>query len=182
MSGETEKQVSAWQTDTLKEFLLALIQQVRVELTGLITAAEKRLDASIAAASKAAQERFESQQQGVKDALTAQKEATASALLSAEKAVLVAENNAEKWRMNANEWRGSMLDRETKFASRVEVEAELKGIRTEIQSLREARAQGTGEKGGRLSQQQLLFAMFGLVGTLILIGGTVIGIAYAIRN
>lgn len=156
MSGETEKNISGWSTDTLKEFLLALIQQVRVELTGLITAAERRLDSAIAAAAKAAQERFESQQQGVKDALTAQKEATASALVSAEKAVLVAENNAEKWRMNANEWRGSMLDRETKFASRAEMEAELKGIRMELASLKESRDRGDGDKTGKVSQQQLI--------------------------
>jgi hypothetical protein len=171
MSGETAKSESGWSVDTLKEFVLALLQQVRGELAGLIAASEKRLDAAIVAAAKAAQERFESQQQGVKDALTAQKEATASALVSAEKAVLVAENSAEKWRMNANEWRGSMLDRETRFAQRTEVEAELKSVRAEIASLKETRAEGIGSK-----------AMMIFLITLLGAAATIIGIVIAMRG
>lgn len=149
--------------DTLKEFLLALIQQVRTELSGLIIAAERRLEALVEAAEKANQQRFDAQQQGVKDALTAQKEAVAAALVAAEKAVLVAETNAEKWRMNANEWRGSMLDRETKFAMRTEVEAELKGVRAEIASLKETRAEGIGSKAMIL----FLIAVLGAAATIV---------------
>lgn len=163
MSGETEKQVSGWTVDTLKEFAHSLISET-----------EKRLVSEIAAAEKANQQRFDAQQQGVKDALTAQKEAVAAALVAAEKAVLVAETNAEKWRMNANEWRGSMLDRETKFAMRTEVEAELKGIRAEmagvretfrneIASLRETRAEGIGSKAMIL----FLIAVLGAAATVV---------------
>lgn len=47
--------------------------------------------------------------------------AISAALLSAEKAVQVAEANAEKWRQNANEWRGAMGDREKNFITRREV-------------------------------------------------------------
>jgi hypothetical protein len=42
------------------------------------------------------------------------------ALAAAKEAVGVAETNAEKWRDNANEWRGAMSDREKKFLSREE--------------------------------------------------------------
>ena len=171
MSGETARSESSWTVDTLKDHLSALI-----------TETEKRLSAADESAQKANQQRFDSQQQGVKDALTAQKEAVAAALVAAEKAVLVAETNAEKWRMNANEWRGSMLDRETKFAMRTEVEAELKGIRTELASLKESQAAGSGEKSGRLSSQQFLMMIVSLIGSLILIGGTVTAIAFAIRR
>lgn len=152
MSGETEKQVSGWTVDTLKEYVIALIGDT-----------EKRLIEADAAAEKANQQRFDAQQQGVKDALTAQKEAVAAALVAAEKAVLVAETNAEKWRMNANEWRGSMLDRETKFAMRTEVEAELKGVRMEISSLRETRAEGIGSKAMIL----FLIAVLGAAATAV---------------
>lgn len=47
--------------------------------------------------------------------------AITSALQAAEKAVAVAEANAEKWRNQANEWRGAMTDREKNFITRREV-------------------------------------------------------------
>jgi hypothetical protein len=43
-----------------------------------------------------------------------------AALNSAKEAVTVAEKNSEKWRENANEWRGAMTDREKSFISRTE--------------------------------------------------------------
>jgi hypothetical protein len=43
------------------------------------------------------------------------------ALAAAKEAVGVAEKNAEKWRDQANEWRGAMSDREKKFITRGEV-------------------------------------------------------------
>ena len=63
------------------------------------------------------QERFAAQEKAVKDALAAQEKAVNAALAASEKAVSVAENNAEKWRANANEWRGAMTDREQRFVS-----------------------------------------------------------------
>lgn len=44
-----------------------------------------------------------------------------AALSTAKEAVGVAENNAEKWRSNANEWRGAMSDREKNFITRKEL-------------------------------------------------------------
>ncbi len=58
----------------------------------------------------------------------AQEKAVLAALAAAEKAVTVAEVNAEKWRSNANEWRGSMDDRERNFARRDSVEAQFNGM------------------------------------------------------
>lgn len=48
--------------------------------------------------------------------------AITNALAAAKEAVTVAETNAEKWRDNANEWRGAMTDREKTFATKVDVE------------------------------------------------------------
>lgn len=48
----------------------------------------------------------------------AKERAISAALAAAEKAVHVAEINAEKWRMNANEWREAMNDRERNFLSK----------------------------------------------------------------
>lgn len=44
-----------------------------------------------------------------------------AALASAKEAVSIAEANAEKWRNQANEWRGAMSDREKNFVTRREV-------------------------------------------------------------
>jgi hypothetical protein len=126
---------------------------------------EKRLTAADIDADKRNEQRFTAQQQAIKDALTSQKEAVAAALVAAEKAVLVAENNAEKWRMNANEWRASMLDRETKFASRAEMDAKFEGFNGALQSLKESRAEGVGGRSTIL----LLFGLISAAATLIAI-------------
>lgn len=44
------------------------------------------------------------------------------ALAAAKEAVQVAETNSEKWRSNANEWRGAMSDREKNFMPKTEFE------------------------------------------------------------
>ena len=99
MSGETKQSVSGWSIDTLKEHLEALI-----------LAADTRYE-----------QRFLAQEKAVREALAAQEKAVTAALTAAEKAVAVAERNAEEWRKGANEWRGSMTDREQNFASRPEM-------------------------------------------------------------
>jgi hypothetical protein len=47
-----------------------------------------------------------------------QERAVAAGLAAAEKAVGVAERNAEKWRDNANEWRGAMTDKDRNFVTK----------------------------------------------------------------
>lgn len=83
------------------------------------------------------QERFAAQEKAVKDALAAQEKAVNAALAASEKAVLVAENNAEKWRSNANEWRAAMTDREKTFATK-----------SEFMLLKERLDRADGEKHG----------------------------------
>jgi len=55
----------------------------------------------------------------------ADKEAVKAALAAAEKAVEKADDNGEKWRENANEWRGAMNDRERNLMPRPEAESRL---------------------------------------------------------
>lgn len=55
------------------------------------------------------------------EAILAEKDkALNAALISAEKAVLKKEEEVERWRSNANEWRGAMSDRERDFLTRKE--------------------------------------------------------------
>jgi hypothetical protein len=64
--------------------------------------------------------RFGQAEKSVDKALAAAEKAVETALRSAEKAVEKAETNAERWRNNANEWRGAMSDRERDFLTRRE--------------------------------------------------------------
>lgn len=85
---------------------------VRDHVVALIVANDKRYEDKFAASDKA-----------VLSALAAQEKAVNAALAAAEKAVAVAERNAEEWRKGANEWRGSMTDREMNFAKKPELDA-----------------------------------------------------------
>ena len=81
------------------------------------------IEALMAEADKRNEQRFLAQQKAVQDAMVAQEKAVTAALAAAEKAVAVAERNAEQWRAGANEWRGSMTDRERNFASQGDLKA-----------------------------------------------------------
>lgn len=54
--------------------------------------------------------------------------ALSAALLAAKEAVQIAERNAERWRDQANEWRGAMTDREKNFVTRRELWAAVVAI------------------------------------------------------
>lgn len=71
------------------------------------------------------------------------------ALAAAKEAVTVAERNAEKWRNDANEWRGAMNDREKNFMSRSEFEI-YKTATEKALNLREGRGLGLSQGWGFL--------------------------------
>lgn len=118
--------------------------------------------AIIAANDKRYEDKFTGQDKAVLSALAAQEKAVNAALAASEKAVLVAENNAEKWRANANEWRSAMTDRETRFA----VKSDLEALKERID-----RADG-GSKGMR--------DLWGWIVAIIMIGVAVGG--FILRN
>ncbi len=111
-------------------------------------------------------------QKAIEAALIASDKLSMTINAASEKAISVAENNAEKWRNSANEWRGAMDDREAKFvlkpefisenkalhsavtAAREKVESELKGIRMDLQILRESRTQMRSEAVGARANRE----------------------------
>jgi hypothetical protein len=95
------KPPSSWTPEIVRDHVIAIIE-----------ANDKRYEDKFAASDKA-----------VLSALAAQEKAVNAALAAAEKAVAVAERNAEEWRKGANEWRGSMTDREANFAKKPELDA-----------------------------------------------------------
>ena len=100
MSAEP-KPPSSWTPEIVRDHVLAVVE-----------AHDKRYE-----------DKFTGQDKAVNAALAAQEKAVNAALAAAEKAVSVAERNAEEWRKGANEWRGSMTDRERNFVARTEFDA-----------------------------------------------------------
>ena len=79
-----------------------------------------------------------------KETLDAQKALTQASFDAIAKAVEKAETNSEKWRANANEWRAAMTDRESRFATKPEMEAKFVNVETQLDSLKETRSEHQG--------------------------------------
>ncbi len=92
---------------------------------------------------------------------------------ASENAISKADLNLEKWRANANEWRSAMVDREARFASRVETEAEFRALRTEIASLKESRSTDRGRSAGG---QALWSALLAVAAILIALATLVLSV------
>jgi hypothetical protein len=147
----------------LKELLLAEISGLRA----LITEKDERFRTLVTEKDTLYTDRDASRQKAVDSALAAAKAGIDAAFASSEKASGKSEVNAEKWRENANEWRSAMVDREIKFASRIEVDNELKNLRTELASLKETRAEGTGERRHQGDTRALWLAGVATIGLLV---------------
>jgi len=85
--------------------------------------------ALIAAAEYRTADRFSAQREAVAAALAAAEKAVNAALAANEKAVALSESNSERWRASANEWRGAMDDRETRFVKLGEYQLTLQQLR-----------------------------------------------------
>jgi hypothetical protein len=75
--------------------------------------------------------------------------------------------NAEKWRANANEWRGAMTDREKTFVQRAEFETYKASSEKALAVEKERSDIGEGKSTGLSQGWTLLIGVVGLVGALI---------------
>ena len=114
-------------------------------------------------------QRLVDQDKAVQAALAAAEKAVSAALVAAERAREAAEANSEKWRQNANEWRAAMQDRETRFASRLEIEAELKSMNAKIESLEQHVNQRTGVGMGANQMWGYIVGAIGLLLTVVML-------------
>jgi hypothetical protein len=74
--------------------------------------------------------------------------ALSAALSTAKEAVAVAEKNAEKWRDNANEWRGAMNDKDKLLMQRAEFSTFKEGYEKEMDELKTRSDKGEGKSEG----------------------------------
>lgn len=141
------------------ELLLAKALQQIVDLKDYLAERDLRYE-----------QRFHAQEAAVIAALSAQKELTGAAFASSEKAITKADANSEKWMLNANEWRASMLDREEKFASRIEMKAELEALKTSIVHLEKANTASQAKGEGKHALWGYIVGAAGLIGMVISVG------------
>ena len=91
---------------------------------------------------------FTEREKAVEAALAAQEKAVTAALDASDKAITKAEGNAEKWRENANEWRGAMSDRDRQLPSRREVEQATKALDARLATVERAIQSEQGRSSG----------------------------------
>lgn len=102
----------------------------------------------------------------IQASMLAQKEAVQAQQISNDKAVAASEVNAEKWRLNANEWRGAMNDRERNLMPRSETERLFEALSAQITEVKTWASEGYGKNQ--------------MLGYVVGAAGVIVGIAVAI--
>lgn len=110
---------------------------------------------------------FAEREKAVEAALAAQEKAVNAALAASDKAIQKAEVNAEKWRENANEWRGAMSDRDRQLPSRREVEQSTKAIEARLTGVENFIQSQQGRSTGLAAGWGYLIGAVGLLSALV---------------
>lgn len=151
MSGETEKEVSGWTTDTLHSHIIRLI----------------------AANDDRYQERFDGQQQALKDALVGQEKAVGAALDAAKEAVTKAEISSDKRFESVNEFRATLSDQARDFLPRKEYESRHEALMNRIDLLEKKADKQAGQS---IASSTIIGYIIGGLGIVVAIAGVLIAI------
>lgn len=135
MSGETEREVSGWTTDTLHSHLNAQLAALRDHVDDRLAAVQQIADERHAAQLVAMDKALDAQQAAATAARQADERAVSAALAAAKEAVTVANEATEKRFASVNEFRAQLNDVITKMMTRVEAEALLDRIGERVQDL-----------------------------------------------
>jgi hypothetical protein len=157
MGGETEKPDNGWTVGTLREHLLALMAEADRRYGERFMAQE--------AATKYAQEKSNEFRAALDDVGKRQIPRT-----EAEAEFKAIRDQSSGRLQTLNETIGALTARLDRMEGRGTVaDPMMAQLVTEVQSLRAAQSEGSGEKSGRLSQRELIAWFIGLVGMLIAI-------------
>lgn len=115
-------------------------------------------------------------------AFAAQKSAVDAALAAADRAVAKAEDAAERRFESVNEFRAQLKDQQIGLITRAEADVEFRAMRDKIDLLTNRMDRTEGRGSGADKTVQYVLAGLSAILTLLLIGGIVVGIAYAIRT
>lgn len=90
-----------------------------------------------------------------------------AALAAVHEANKLAQANAEKWRENANEWRGAMSDRDRELPSRREVETLVSGLTARVDLIEAHEERAGGKREGIGMSAGVLVGGLGALATLM---------------
>jgi hypothetical protein len=150
--GQTEKDPSGWTVDTLREFMIQQIEDMRRILDERYQTQTRAVDAA-----------FLAQRTAMETALTAAEKAVGTALASAEKAVGKAEIAAEKRFDAVNEFRAQLSDQAATFMPRSESEARTGALAEKVDGLATRIDKTEGRSGGRSDSWGYLVGAMGLL-------------------
>lgn len=120
MPGETEKDVSAWTTDSLRYALKEEIEALRVYNAAQVDALGRETREGQHAQDDRLDERYDTQMKALEAAFVAAEKAVNAALETTEKAILKAETATDKRFDSVNEFRGQLADQANMFMPRSE--------------------------------------------------------------
>lgn len=148
MTGETEKDVSGWTTDTLRTAMLSEFHAIRASIADLRTLLDERYETQSTATAAA----FAAQQVAMRTALEAAEKAVAVAMTSAEKAVAKAETAADKRFEATNEFRGQLNDMVTTLLPRAEADVRFAALAEKLDRLSSHQDKTMGRDQGAAEQ------------------------------
>lgn len=93
--------------------------------------------------------------------------ALSAALATAKEAVAVAEKNAEKWRDNANEWRGAMNDKDKNLMQRTEFATFKDGYEKAMDEMKETGGNLKGRREGLDNIRAWIPVILAIAGILV---------------
>jgi hypothetical protein len=165
---------SAWTVDTLKEYIVTSINDLRAAQEALRISDDLRY-----------QQRFDAQQKAVVDALLAAEKAVNAALASADRAVVKAETAAEKRFESVNEFRSVLSNQSATLMPRTEADGQFRAVNDKIADLKARLDRGEGSVGGQRAERadnhmtlgSVLGIVGGAVGALTLLAAVIFGIA-----
>lgn len=147
MSGETERNISGWTTDTLRSHLMDIMNERDLRY----------------------QQRFESQESNLGTAIVAQEKAVAAALGAAERAVAKAETATEKRFDGVNEFRGQLSDQARTFMPRSEAELQFKQLTELVDKTIDTTSRAEARSGGLKDGWGYLVGALSFVGLIVTI-------------
>lgn len=128
MSGETEKNVSAWTIDSLHSHLLQLFTRELARVDQAVELERARLEERWMTQTRATEAAFAAQQAAMFTAFTAADKAVTAAMAASEKAVEKAERASEMRFNSVNEFRGALTDLSAGMTPRAELSALMSGL------------------------------------------------------
>jgi len=142
--GQTKANPSGWSVDTIKDYVI-----------GIIDERDRRYE-----------QRFEAQQTALKDALQAAEKAVGAALTAADRAVAKAEAAAERRFESVNEFRATLSDQASNLLPRAEADARFLNLGDKVESLAKSIDRGEGKSVGLNAGWVILLGAIGTLGVI----------------